>query len=72
MFAYAFQLVSFVQLFPQKFNKFFLFPMFATCPAHLALLDVINLIFFFLARVKNDGTPVYAVFPVLLLFLSST
>jgi len=46
MYVYAFSMVYFIQLFPQKLNKFFLFPMLAMCPAHLFLLDVFTLILF--------------------------
>jgi len=46
MYAYAFSMVSFIQLFPQKLNEFFLFPMLVMCPAHLVLLDLITLVLF--------------------------
>ena len=46
MYAYTSSVVSFIQLFPQKLNKFFLSPMLSMCPAHLNPLDVITLILF--------------------------
>jgi hypothetical protein len=39
-------MVSFIELFPQKLNEFFLFPMLVMCPAHLVLLDLITLVLF--------------------------